>query len=120
MVVEEPAKQTALLVEDQANEREMLAGFLRLHGYQVATAADGMEAIEYLESNEKPQVILIDMRMPRCDGPTTNRLIRDNPAFDLVKIFAISGSTPEETQLNSKADGSNGWFMKPLNSKPRW
>ena len=112
-----PTEQTALLVEDQPNEREMLAGFLRLHGYQVATAADGVEAIEYLETNEKPAVVLIDMRMPRCDGPTTIRRIRENPAFDLVKIFAISGSTAEESNLNLKAEGVNGWFMKPLNPK---
>ena len=39
----------ALLVEDAANEREMLAGFLRLHGYNVDTVGDGIEAIEFLE-----------------------------------------------------------------------
>jgi carbon storage regulator CsrA len=37
-------RPTALLVEDEPNEREMLAGFLRMHGYEVATAADGLEA----------------------------------------------------------------------------
>ena len=109
------AESTALLVEDQENEREMLAGFLRMHGYQVATAADGLEAIEYLESHEKPSIVLIDMRMPRCDGPTTIRRIRENPAFDSVKIFAVSGSTAKENQLDSTKDGVNGWFMKPLN-----
>jgi carbon storage regulator CsrA len=107
----------ALLVEDQPNEREMLAGFLRLNGYQVATAADGLEAIEYLESNVKPSVVLIDMRMPRCDGPTTIRRIRENPAFDAIKIFAISGSTPKDNRLNSEEEGVDAWFMKPLNPK---
>jgi carbon storage regulator CsrA len=110
-------ESTALLVEDEPNEREMLAGFLRLHGYRVATAGDGLEAIEYLESNEKPSVVLIDMRMPRCDGPTTIRRIRENPAFDGVKIFAISGSTPQENQMDAEGEGVNGWFMKPLNPR---
>ncbi len=105
----------ALLVEDEPNEREMLAGFLRLHGYQITTAADGLEAIDYLESNLKPSVVLIDMRMPRCDGPTTIRRIRENPAFDAVKIFAISGSTAQENQINVEAEGVNRWFLKPLN-----
>ena len=117
MSADEMTESTALLVEDQPNEREMLAGFLRLHGYQVATAADGVEAIEYLESNVKPSVVLIDMRMPRCDGPTTIRRIRENPAFDGIKIFAISGSTAEENHINTKQEGVNGWFMKPLNPK---
>ena len=113
----EIADATALLVEDELNEREMLAGFLRMSGYQVATAADGLEAIEYLESNINPSVVLIDMRMPRCDGPTTIRRIRENPAFDAVKIFAISGSTPEDNRLNSEEEGVDAWFMKPLNPK---
>jgi carbon storage regulator CsrA len=108
---------TALLVEDEPNEREMLAGFLRMHGYRVATAADGLEAMEYLESNVKPSVVLVDMRMPRCDGPTTIRRIRENPAFDRVKIFAVSGSTPEENRIDAEEVGVNRWFMKPLNPK---
>ena len=53
----------ALLVEDSENEREMLAGFLRLHGYDVTTVVDGVEAMEFLESNEKPDLILIDMNL---------------------------------------------------------
>lgn len=110
-------KSTALLVEDQANEREMLAGLLRMHGYQVDTAADGLEAIEYLSNYEKPEVILIDMRMPRCDGPTTIRRIRENPAFDQVKVFAISGSSPQETGINCEESGVSRWFTKPLNPK---
>ncbi|REK06817.1 MAG: response regulator [Planctomycetota bacterium] len=114
---EKQPESTALLVEDEANEREMLAGFLRLHGYQVATAGDGLEAMEYLENHEKPSVVLIDMRMPRCDGPSTIRRIRENPAYDGVKIFAISGSTPEENHVNPAQDGLNGWFMKPLNPR---
>jgi len=109
------ALPTALLVEDQPNEREMLAGFLRLHGYTVSTATDGIDALEYLELNAKPSVILIDMRMPRCDGPTTIKRIRENPAFDEVRIFAVSGSEPEDYGFESSGDDVNGWFMKPLN-----
>ncbi len=108
---------TALLIEDEPNEREMLAGFLRLHGYEITTAADGVEALEYLESNIKPSLILVDMQMPRCDGPTTIRMLRQNPAFDGIKIFGISGSTPEENQLDVEDGDISGWFMKPLNPK---
>ncbi len=110
-------KPTALLVEDQANEREMLASLLRMHGYQVDTAADGLEAIEYLDDHDKPEVILIDMRMPRCDGPTAIRRIRENPSFDGVKVFAISGSSPQESGIDCETSGVNRWFTKPLNPK---
>ena len=103
----------ALVVEDQPNEREMLAGFLRLQGYQVDTAADGEEALEHLKANADTTVVLVDMRMPRCDGPTAIRRIRANRNMDQIKIYAISGSSPEENQ--SASESVNGWFMKPLN-----
>lgn len=103
----------ALVVEDEPNERELLAGFLRLQGYQVDTAADGQEAFEYLQANVDTAIVLVDMRMPRCDGPTAIRRIRENRNLDQVKIFAISGSPPEENQ--SASEDVNGWFMKPLN-----
>ena len=103
----------ALVVEDEPNEREMLAGFLRMHGYQVSTAADGEEAFEYLQANVDTAIVLVDMRMPRCDGATAIRRIRENRKLDEVKIYAISGSPPEENQ--SASEDVNGWFMKPLN-----
>jgi carbon storage regulator CsrA len=114
---ERAERPTALLVEDEPNEREMLAGFLRMHGYEVATASDGLEAIEYLKGHQRPTVILIDMRMPRCDGATTVRHIRRDASLDGVKIFAISGSTPEESGLNTDGDEVNRWFSKPLNPR---
>ena len=111
------SQKTALLVEDEANEREMLAGFLRLHGYQVVTAANGLEAIDYLESNTQPSLVLMDMRMPRCDGPTTVPRIRENPDFEALKIFAISGSSPEEKQFKNLDESIDQWFMKPLDPR---
>lgn len=110
----EPSACTALLVEDAENEREMLAGFLRLHGYNVQTVADGVEALDYLQDNDKPELILMDMRMPRLDGASTIRQIRENPAFDSIKIFAISGETPERANVDVKRDRVADWFQKPL------
>ncbi len=104
----------ALLVEDAENEREMLAGFLRLHGYSVTTVADGVEAMEFLESNEKPDLILIDMNMPRLDGPSTINLIRANVAFDKVEIFAISGLSVKAANVDVGKNRIAHWFQKPL------
>ena len=104
----------ALLVEDVANERTMLAGFLRLHGFNVDTVGDGMAAMEYLEDNQKPDVILMDMHMPRMDGPSTIRNIRNNPAFDGIKIFAVSGQSPENSGINVEENRISQWFQKPL------
>jgi carbon storage regulator CsrA len=105
----------ALLVEDDHNECELLAGFFRLAGYQVATAGDGSDAIDYLHQHERPDVMLLDMMLPRCDGPTTIRRLRDDPAFNDLKIYAMSGYTPDQVGLDCSASGVARWFQKPLN-----
>jgi carbon storage regulator CsrA len=108
---------TALLVEDDQNERELLAGFLRLSGLEVVTAGDGCDALDYLRSHTSgpPDVVLLDMALPRCDGPTTLREMRREPALRSVKVFALTGHSPEEFDLDPRAAGIDRWFHKPLN-----
>ncbi|QDU94263.1 response regulator [Lignipirellula cremea] len=103
-----------LLVEDDANERRLLAGFLRLSGIEVAIAKDGVEAINYLASNkDKPQIVLMDMLMPNCDGPTAVRAIRNTPEHAGIKIYGVSGAPAESFPLKTPGD-VDGWFRKPL------
>ena len=104
-----------LVVEDSANEREMLADFLRLHGYGVNTFANGREVLDYLDINGPPKVILVDMKMPECDGPTTVRMIRSDNRIRSTRIFALSGTSPKENGLESGAGGIDRWFPKPIN-----
>jgi CheY-like chemotaxis protein len=59
---------TVLVVEDHADARESLALLLEQTGYAPATAADGLEALEYLRSSPPPCLILLDLMMPRMDG----------------------------------------------------
>ena len=59
---------TVLVVEDHLDSRESLALLLEQTGYVAATAADGLEALEYLRSNPRPCLILLDLMMPRMDG----------------------------------------------------
>jgi two-component system, OmpR family, response regulator len=119
-VAPQPAKQPrkvrkALLVEDNQNERELLAGLLRMAGVDVDTAGDGADALDYLRTRVPPDMMLLDMAMPRCDGPTTVRAIRQDPAFARLKIFAVTGHSPDEFPVESGPAGINGWFCKPIN-----
>ena len=104
----------ALLVEDMENEREMLAGFLRLHGYIVDTVPDGLAALDYLESNPRPDFIMMDIRMPNMNGTELIKQIRQNPTFDPVKLFAISGESQTQVELDMQANRVAKWFQKPL------
>ena len=108
-----PALKT-LLVEDDDNERQLLAGFLRSSGFEVESASDGAEALTHLAASGQPDLILLDMLMPRCDGPTTIRTIRRNPRFAGLKICAVSGTAPAELGVEIGPNGIDRWFPKPL------
>jgi CheY-like chemotaxis protein len=105
----------ALLVEDDRNECELRAGFLRLAGLEVDTAGDGAEALEYLHTRGQPDVVLLDMVLPRCDGPTTIREIRRDPSCAGLKIFAVTGHSPGRFELDAATSGVDRWFQKPIN-----
>ena len=57
-----------LVVEDDTSIRELLVELLESEGYGVASAVNGLEALKYLQSNENPDLILIDLMMPVMDG----------------------------------------------------
>lgn len=103
-----------LLVEDNLNESELLAGYLRMSGCQVDTAGDGSAALEYLESHPRPDFVLLDMKMPRCDGPKTIELIRREPALTGLKVIAVSGTPPKELGVPTGPGGIDRWLPKPL------
>jgi two-component system, OmpR family, response regulator len=104
-----------LVVDDDTNERELLAGLLQLSGWEVATAGDGDEALEYLSSHVLPKFVLMDMRMPRCNGFEAICRIRGNPDWADVTVFAVSGTSPAEAGVELGYRGINRWFTKPLN-----
>ena len=89
-----------------------MALFLRSAGLDVATAGDGCDALDYLHTRERPDVVLLDMGLPRCDGATMVRTLRSDPAYSGLKIFAVTGHAPEEFDLGPR--GVDRWFRKPV------
>lgn len=109
-----PPTMRALLVEDDPNESELLAGILRMSGIAVDTAGDGCQALDYLAHHERPDIVLLDMKLPRFDGPSTVSAIRSDPYLQGLKVFAVSGSTAAEEGLTLGPSGVDRWFSKPL------
>ncbi|MFI4876772.1 MAG: response regulator [Blastopirellula sp. JB062] len=110
------APRKLLVVEDDDNERELLAGLLRMYGFDVSVAKDGQAALDYLSHNDLPDYVLLDLSMPRVDGPATLRVMRNDPRLDKLKVFAVTGRDPDQ-----QADGGDdpqeqfdAWFRKPL------
>lgn len=105
----------ALLVEDDANESELLAGYLKMSGFDVDRAGDGLQALIYLSRHRSPDIVLLDMKMPRLDGPKTVSSIRGNPNYQDVKIFAVSGTPQAQCGVPTGPQGVDRWFSKPIN-----
>jgi carbon storage regulator CsrA len=115
-VMETPIPQgpRALLVEDDENERELLGGFLRLSGLDVTLACDGRDALDYLSLHAPPDVVLLDMLMPRCDGASFVREVRSTAGLSELKLFAVSGTDPSSLGVITGAGGIDRWFPKPV------
>ena len=107
-------RRRALLVEDDRNTCQLLAECLRLAGLDVDTAGDGVAALDYLRTHSRPDVMLLDMIMPRCDGPTTVRTIRRDPTYAELPIFGLSGHPRDEFDVDSGPNGINAWYQKPF------
>jgi CheY-like chemotaxis protein len=79
-----------LIVEDDADLREMMAQLLSLEGFQTAAVANGREALDYLHQRESPDVILLDLMMPVMDGWEFRRHQQADPALARVPVIVLS------------------------------
>lgn len=109
------AGRKLLIVEDSDNERELLAGVLQNAGYDVIAVPDGQSALDYIQTNGRPDIILMDMNMPRLNGQQTITKIRSEMFYDDLPIFGVSGLTQAEADLQLGELAVTGWFSKPVN-----
>ena len=104
----------ALVVEDDANERELLAGLLSLNGFEVDTAGDGLGALLKLSRHELPNVVLLDMMMPKLNGRQTLDRIRGAEELRNLRVIAVSGMEPEDMGVEIGPNGVDCWIRKPV------
>jgi CheY-like chemotaxis protein len=89
-----PTHCPVLIVEDDADLREMMAELLQLEGYRTQTATNGREALDYLERTDRPDVILLDLMMPVMDGWEFRRRQMANPSLADVPVVVLSALDP--------------------------
>lgn len=108
-------RRVALLAEDDHNERELLAGYLRTYGYRVVTTSNGQETLDYLADAELPDVVLLDVAMPVRDGIDTLNVIRSQERTKDLRVWAVSAKRPP-LKSDSVAHRAvfDEWFEKPL------
>ncbi len=103
-----------MLIDDCTNEAELLAGYLRHVGIQVAMSSDGDAALNLLDCiDRKPGIILLDMLMPGRNGHSTLKALRENPQYDEIKVFAVTGLA-QHTMSFGQGLSVDRWFQKPI------
>jgi PAS domain S-box-containing protein len=106
-------KRRILVVDDNRDSAASMAVMLRLVGNEVRTASDGLEAVELAEQF-RPQVVLMDVGMPRLNGYEATRRIRERPWGRDMTIIALTGFGQEMDRARSKEAGCDGHLVKPV------
>lgn len=99
-----------LIVEDDADLREMMAQLLTLEGYRATTVANGRDALDYLHRGDRPEIILLDLMMPVMDGWEFRRRQGEDPALATVPVVVLSALDPSRA---ADLDGA-AFLKKPL------
>jgi len=102
-----------LIAEDEPDIRDLVAFTLRFAGYEVIAANNGEEAVQ-LASREYPDLILLDVRMPRMTGYDACRAIKANPELkDIPVVFLSAKGQESEIQTGLEA-GAEEYLLKPF------
>ena len=102
-----------LVVDDNADSLESTALLLGLMGHEVATAVDGLDAIRTAETF-RPDVILMDIGLPKLDGLGATRRIREQPWGRSIIIIAVTGWGQDTDRALSRAAGCDAHLVKPI------
>lgn len=108
--------QKILVVDDEADIVELISYKLQKEGYQVFTASNGQEAI--LEAKRiQPDLIILDVMMPKMDGIEACRLMRNMPEFKNTFILFLTARSEEYSEIAGFSVGADDYIAKPI--KPR-
>ena len=108
-----PKGRSILVVDDSATVRKLIAGKLEKCGHEVYCAADGVEALEQLDS-VVPDLILLDITMPRMDGYQVCKVIRSKESTKDIPVVMISGKDGFFDKVRGRMAGTTGYITKPF------
>jgi chemosensory pili system protein ChpA (sensor histidine kinase/response regulator) len=113
MAVAQVGRPLVLIVDDSLTVRRITSRLLVREGFEVLTARDGVDALELLQT-ETPDVILLDIEMPRMDGFEFTRTIKDKPATARIPIVMITSRTAEKHRNHARELGVDLYLGKPF------
>lgn len=101
-----------LIADDDEELVKMLKSYLEIKGFEILTAGDGLEVLEKLSKN--PDLILLDINMPRMDGIEVCRKIRNETA---CPILFLTARVEEQDRVNGLLSGGDDYITKPFSLK---
>jgi len=108
--------QKILVVEDNAEQRELLRFNLKRAGYSVGTAGDGVEAVKKARSI-RPDLILLDLMLPELDGFAVCEILRRDTTLAPVPVIMVTALNSQLARLNGLEAGANVYITKPFSVK---
>ena len=108
-----PSAIKVLIIDDSNTIRRSAELFLRQAGYDVILAEDGFDALAKI-SDYRPQVIFVDIMMPRLDGYQTCALIKQNPNLKSTPVIMLSSKDGVFDRARGRLAGSDQYLTKPF------
>jgi len=103
-----------LIVDDNQDSRELIVKILRNKGYLLSEAVDGEDALARVYS-EKPDLILMDISLPKLDGHEVTRRLKSQPAYKDIPVIALTAHVMKGDREKALDAGCNGYISKPIN-----
>lgn len=105
-----------LVVEDDESIRNLIVSQLQDAGFQVSTAADGLEGLEAIR-DRRPDAVLLDINMPRMDGFTMLERLKSDPETSDLPVLMLSAQSSPEDIRRAVQLGASDYIGKPFESR---
>ncbi|HTP94819.1 MAG TPA: Hpt domain-containing protein [Burkholderiales bacterium] len=113
VVSEQAPAPLIMVVDDSLTVRQVAGRMLRREGYQVATAKDGVDALQQMQDT-LPDLLLLDIEMPRMDGFELTKQLRSDPRTAALPIVIVTSRTADKHRSHALELGANAFFGKPF------
>jgi DNA-binding response OmpR family regulator len=107
---------TVLIIEDDPNVRKFVSVNLSRRGYRVISATDGEDGLTQART-ERPDLVLLDLKLPGADGWATLEALRADPDLTHILVVIITASAVEEEERRARQLGAVNYLIKPLSAQ---